>query len=112
MEQQSLFGTPAGPRDREAGVKAKDDAIDAVRRNAPVGWKREAIEAGLTLASTKRPFTSEAITALAGKAPEPRALGAVVKMLYDSGLIRPTGRFIEATEVSRHRAPIREWIGV
>lgn len=108
MIQQELF-TP--PSRAAAGVKARDKALKQVLKNVPPEWRKAALAAIKTLARSDRHFTSEDITMLVGKPPEPRALGAVFRTAQDMGLIVPTGRFVPAEDPTRHRAPIREWRG-
>jgi len=98
------------PRPRN-GRTLRDEALERVERAAPDDWKARAWTRLLQLAATGRDFTSEDVTATAGKAPEPRALGAVFSTASRHGLIRKSG-FAVATSPTRHVAPIQVWRGV
>lgn len=79
------------------------------------GWDAAAQQVIGELARRGRPFTADDFRRLMADAPDPHhpnTIGSFFRRAHADGLIRPTGRFVCATTPSRHRAAIREWVGV
>lgn len=98
--------------DSVAAREARDKAMGSVSVHADADWKWSAENAIRARACLPHPFTSEEILSAVGHAPgEHRAIGPILQKLYREGVIKPTGRFVQGKSVTRHGAPIREWIG-
>jgi len=90
--------------------EARDQALEDVARPVPE-WMDEAEDVVLHVARALHVFTSDDVWAAGLEKPrEPRALGAVMMSLSNRGLIRKTGRYVRSAQVSRHNAPIAEWV--
>ena len=88
-------------------------SVAKMGRLAPA-WGDRFSRAALNIAS-KGPFITEQVLAVVGPPPagvDPRCVGSLMRKLRDVGKIRPTGRFVNGTAVSRHGAPVREWEAV
>lgn len=88
-------------------------ALKRVERAADRAWLDNARQAVERLAYERKPFTSESVLCITGYPPkgDHRALGTVFRRVQRLGLIKPTGRYPMSKSFSRHRAPIREWVG-
>lgn len=91
-------------------AQAKEAAIAQVDVHADVDWKRRAERVVLALAGTGGTFTTDDVWAYIEKPREPRALGAVMRMLAKAKRIQTTGTFKKTAQVLRHHAPIAVWI--
>jgi len=96
--------------------KKKDQAIIRAEIGASYKWFDEAYDAGLVLARTGRPFTSEYIWRMMKHTglttADNRAMGPVMLKLARDGYIKSTGKFTKSMRPERHRAPIAEWVGI
>ena len=96
--------------DFDKARQAKEKAIAQVGAHANPDWNARACAAVLAVASRRLPFTTDHVWATGLEKPrEPRALGAVMRSLAVAGLIRPTGRWVDSAQVSRHNTSVREW---
>lgn len=90
----------------------RDRALEQVDANAAAKWKAEAYAAIAKFAATGEPFHSSLVWTILPRTRESRALGPIFLKAMRDGLIKPTGQFVKGTQVSRHAAPEREWIGI
>ncbi|QNE90291.1 hypothetical protein H0194_04760 [Corynebacterium incognita] len=78
------------------------------------GWHVAAHHALTRLANTGKPFTADDLRELLGhdvQPHHPNVIGSFFRVARKDGLIRPTGKFVEARTPSRHGAAIRQWVG-
>lgn len=73
-------------------------------------WRIKAAQALEGLVSSRREFTAEDVTAQAGVAPSPTAIGGMIRGLAQSGRIRAVG-YTRATRREAHARPVRIWVG-
>lgn len=97
----------------DAAEHAKDAGIENARGGACPLWMDCVRLALARLISEGRPFTSESLWSMVPPPPfgtDSRAMGAVVRDAAKSGLIEPTGRYVEGKRTASHKRPVREWI--
>ena len=88
------------------------DHMQQVEQNANAEWLKAAWKTVLRLAHTGEAFTSDKVFLLTrGSTHEPRAMGAVMRKASRSGIIKPTGRWVDTGRKVSHNRPMREWIG-
>lgn len=78
------------------------------------GWHTAAHRALTKLAKTGKPFTADHLRRLIGEDVQPHhpnVIGAFFRVARTEGIIRPTGRFVDAETPSRRGGAIREWVG-
>lgn len=96
--------------DSVSADKAKEIAIDKVRRNADQIWSDAALMLVYSVASEKQRFTTDDLWTRGLPPPrEPRALGAVMRAAQANGWIRPTDEHKLSVRATCHRRPIRIW---
>jgi hypothetical protein len=105
--QPSLFDVPTG-------IEARDKAINAAERGAPITWVTPAEIAIAYLAKTREHFTTddvwEHLHQRGHEFPhEPRAMGALMRNAARAGLITATDRVTPSQRPECHRRPIRIW---
>lgn len=97
------------------GTKLADAAIDQVREHANQNWFRTAVMAGEDIAFNNDTFTTDDIWDVMDSdhkelsTHDPRAMGAVMRVLKGMGVCRTTTLFMQSRRPSRHGAPIRVW---
>ena len=72
-------------------------------------WAAAATAAIISLAESRKAFTSDDVWRLIGGTPEPRRLGARLQEAERNQIIRKGG-LDRSTRASRHKAPIRIWL--
>jgi len=103
---------PFHPDRGAAGRKLRDQALERVEGNAKADWTQQAFEVVTALARSGRPFTPDDVWAAGLPRPrEARALGPVMMRAVKSGLIEPTGEWINSKQASQHATPVRVWRG-
>lgn len=101
--------------DPEEGKRRRDEAIELVGENAGEAWRLMAVGAALEVVAEGHDFTSERIRQKLtewGEWPppnDPRALGAIMRLLRKEGYIEPTDTYIHSVYASSHRMPKRVW---
>jgi hypothetical protein len=104
MEGRQL-GLDAG---RQAGV----EAIARAKQAADPGWYRAAVSAVLMCSELGVPFTSDDVWVRIPeefRTKEPRALGSVMRLLSEQGVIEATGQWRESSRPQAHARPMRVW---
>jgi hypothetical protein len=97
------------------GDTKKNEAIGRVFDAAPQEWIDKALQAVFWAASNHDRFTTDEVWAfeVEGEAldspPEPRAMGAVMRIAESSGWVEPTRDFRLSTRPVCHRRPSRVW---
>lgn len=95
------------------GAVARDEAIERVEEHAKSSWIAEATRSVMDLARKGREFTTDdvwkALRSTGVTTPEPRAMGAVMRRLAKSGVIRNTRRTVESDRPECHRRPVTVW---
>lgn len=100
------------PRIKKTGRELRDKALEEVDLNAESDWKSQAATVVATLAQSGQPFTPDDVWAAGLPRPrEPRALGPVMMRAVKSGLIEPTGEWVNSKQASQHATPVRVWRG-
>lgn len=90
----------------------RDAALDRVEGNAKAEWNEQADAVVAALARSGRRFSPDDVWAAGLPRPrEPRALGPVMMRAVKSGLIEPTGEWINSKQASQHATPVRVWRG-
>ena len=110
MDQPTLF-------DALAAIKARDQAIAQVERNADPMWKHNAWTVILMFARSGEPFTTDDVWEYMHQngmetPREPRAMGAVIANACRDRIIESTGRYVQSQRPECHRRPVRVWRGV
>ncbi len=107
---------PAGPRDVDEGLRRKAEGQERAETGYSQrdGWGARFDAAVKALAMSRRPFTSEDVTARVGMPPSgsPSAVGARMTAAAKRGWIRKTGRTVKAERPNQHAAMLTEWRGV
>lgn len=97
---------------RQTALEARDEAIERVGANAPVGWKEQA-RVAVKAAMLRGEFTTDEVwewlDAQGYQTRERRALGAVMKQMERDGEIRPTGQWRQSLRPECHARPVRVW---
>ena len=100
----------------DEGKAAKDEGMSRAL-DAAVEWREAAYAAINSLASTRRPFTSEDVVAAVGlpaggvRTNRNNAVGAVMSAAAKRGWIVKTGRHVTAKRKQLHAAELIEWTG-
>lgn len=101
----------------QTGQDLRDEALDQVERNADPVWLAKAELAVASLAQTGADFTTDDAWAALDRdgverPREPRAMGAVFNNARRSGLIEPTGVWVQSASSVNHARDLRVWRGV
>lgn len=95
----------------EEGERAREEAIERVRRAAHAHWLTTAH--GIIERIEPGPFTTDRVWHFLDRSGatthERRAMGAVMRQAELEGLIRPTSEHRLSTRPECHRRPIRVW---
>lgn len=111
MEGSGMEGTQLG---LDAGRQAAEKAIERAKEAADPTWYQAAVSAVLMCADLGEQFTADDVW---GRIPdecrtkEPRALGAVMRLLVEQGVIESTGGWRESSRPQAHARPMRVWRG-
>lgn len=93
--------------------QARDEAVTRVRWNADPEWFRHALIIVYSLAMAKRYFTTDDVwEALAHSditTPEPRAMGAVMRMAAKDDVCKATEHYTNSKRRMCHARPLRVW---
>lgn len=93
MELDLFIKPPPDPVRRVGAAReARDAAIDEVEAGADREWKRAALAAVRRLAGRGLPFSTDSVWEEMGEAApvrEPRAMGAVIRRAFTTGIIQP-----------------------
>ena len=105
-QQQELFR-----QGRAAGTEARDDALQRVEEHAPPTWNDLAYQTLLDYARSHAEFTAPEFVIATGlpKAPEQRALGAVIRHAASDGMIENTYRTRKSPDPGQHVRPCTIW---
>lgn len=97
--------------DPNEGEDRKAEAIDRVELNAPTAWMTAAIDVARSLADVwSTDDVWRELDRLGVEPPhEPRAMGAVIRVLVLNGEIVATGEYIKSARAECHRRPIALW---
>jgi hypothetical protein len=98
-------GTPAGGDGRAAA----EEALEAVYHGADPDWLRKAQAVVRHLADVGTPFTTDDVWKRVPPAPEPRAIGAVVRWAAQAGLIVNTRTTRPSHRAECHGRPVTVW---
>ena len=106
--EQGTFDLAAGRRARDEAIKRGDDAAD------PEEWKATADYAIRTVASTMVEFTTDDVWRLLDeweipRPEEPRWMGGRMTAAKAAGIISPTGRYGQTSQVQGHAHPAGVW---
>jgi hypothetical protein len=93
------------------GATKRDRAIEAVGDAAPAEWMAAALLAVESVARRESEFTTDEVWAKIEDAPppEPRAMGAVMKIAKDKGIVEPTFMTRPSLRRSCNARPLRVW---
>jgi hypothetical protein len=102
----------------EEGIRLREEGIARAQGGAPAVALWEAVALVKRLAETRPSFTTDALhlrlEALydggAMTFPEPRAMGAVMKIAQKEGYVRPSPRHELSKRPACHRRAVRVWI--
>lgn len=110
QECVNRFATESA-KDAVRGDALKNQAIGRVLEAAPADWLGTALQAVFWAASRNERFTTDEVWAFEelGQPPEPRAMGAVMKVAEKSGWIEPTRDHRLSRRPVCHRRPLRVW---
>lgn len=109
MEGSAMEGTQLG---LDAGRQAAVEAIARAKRASDPVWYEAAVSAVLMCAELGEPFTADDVWARIPdecRTREPRALGAVMRLLMEQGVIESTGGWRESSRPQAHARPMRVW---
>lgn len=114
MHPLTLFDYAAANEAARAVERVTAAAIQQVDDHADGAWRKAAFEAVRTLAETGQPFTTD--DAQAGMPDdvtthEPRAWGAIMRIMARQGVIEATSQYVNSEQVSCHGRPKRLWRG-
>ncbi len=116
-EAYAKLDAKARKRDRfdaAAAQESKEAAIERVGNAADPVWLKAAVEAVVWICERRADFTADAIwwvLEYAGIAVprEPKALGAVMRIVKKVGVGIPTRQFVQTVRKSRNGTDIRVW---
>lgn len=96
------------------GERRRDTAINRVKAGAPKQWLAMACECVRAIVQRQAEFTTDEVWDELGRAGwpepvEPRAMGAVMRMMSEEGLIARTDRVQPSTRPECHRRPVAVW---
>jgi hypothetical protein len=109
MEGSGMEGKQLG---LDAGRQAGLEAIARAKQAADPTWYQAAVSAVLMCAELGEPFTADDVWARIPdeyRTREPRALGAVMRLLSEQGVIESTGGWRESSRPQAHARPMRVW---
>jgi|TARA_Y100000034_G_scaffold40035_1_gene49349 hypothetical protein len=99
--------------DARGGIRARDQALAQVDRNANEEWKERALLAVEKCAQKWSRFIVDQVWQELEKGDEPandnRAMGAVMRRAVKYKLIEPTEDYRPSNRVTSHRVPRRIW---
>lgn len=100
--------------DEEASEAARDEAIDRVEGAMSDAWKAAACDAVDYVCRLRAEFTTDAVWAILDRSgtpapPEPRAMGAIMRMAVRKGLCSSTDKTSKSVRVDCHRRDLRVW---
>ena len=78
----------------------------------PERWSRAATLAIARLAASGQPFTSDDVTAIAGRPTRPNAVGAVFKRAVNSGSLRRAEGMRQSERVEARGRWLAQYVGV
>ena len=117
MSTASATTTRDGQLSFQDGLTRKARGQARVTSNTDAEWAAAVDATILRWANTGQPFTAEDVRFLAayfadaGEPHHPNAWGARMSAAGRRGVIRKTGRYVQAGRAERHAAVIAEWIG-
>lgn len=94
-------------------LERRDEALHRALRNANDPWKSAAVAAIVRCSTIADTFTTDEVWAELHRSGysthEPRALGAVMKMVASDGLIEATPNWRQSIRPECHARPVRIW---
>lgn len=96
---------------RQAAHEAGVVAVAQVEANAEPEWLESAKRAVRIVALNHMMFSTDDVWDLLDSAPhEPRAMGAVMRIMAKQGFIVATGSYLTSRRVECHGRPVRLWM--
>lgn len=96
--------------------RKKIEGMEASFRHADSEWVKAANARIKKLVDLKTPFTSDDVVEYLDTkgvvTGNNSALGAIMQSWQRSGQIQPTGIYLPSRRVKRHKAPVRQWVGL
>lgn len=86
-----------------------DEAVERAGTNADPVWFGKAFDAVVHIARRNEFLTTDDVWARIPSTTEPRALGAVMRLARDAGLILTTTEYTQSRRPECHSRPLRVW---
>lgn len=106
----------AGQSNLFDALRAADEAVERVDRNADDEWKSAALAAICRTAMGKEFLTTddiwEAMSSHSATTHEPRAMGAVMRQAAAHGWISRTPDYTKSTRKECHARPVAVWLSL